>query len=123
MGVIDKYKIGDVVYGKVSGVKPYGAFVNFEDGVSGLIHISEISNRFVADVNNYVKEGEYVFSKIIDIDKETNQLRLSYKALKYNTHSSRRKVPFLGLPKEEIGFNSIKEAMPLWLKEKSNDKA
>ena len=51
MSTIDDYKVGMTVYGKITGIKPYGAFVKFDDNVSGLIHISEISHGFVKDIN------------------------------------------------------------------------
>ena len=51
MNSINQYKVGMTVYGKITGIKPYGAFVSFDDGVSGLIHISELSNGFVRNVS------------------------------------------------------------------------
>lgn len=114
---ISDYKIGMVVYGKITGVKPYGAFVGFEDGVTGLIHISELSKGFVKDVSNYVSVGNYYMLKIIDIDQEHKQLRLSYKALSENVRKHVRKVKFLGMPNNTIGFSSIAEKMPEWLGE------
>lgn len=117
MSSINDYQIGMVVYGKITGVKPYGAFVGFEDGVSGLIHISELSKGFVKDVNNYVTVGEYYMLKVIDIDKEHKQLRLSYKALNENVRKHTKRVKFLGMPSNTIGFSSIAEKMPEWLGE------
>ncbi len=113
-----KYEIGMVVYGKITGVKPYGAFVGFEDGWSGLIHISELSNGFVRDVANIVTVGEYCMLKVIDIDYEHQQLRLSYKALNQNVRKYSRRVRFEGIPKAVLGFSSIANMMPIWLKEK-----
>lgn len=123
MSNISDYKIGMTVYGKITGIKPYGAFVQFEDGVSGLIHISEISHGFVKDVNNFVKVGEYVMLKVIDIDKDNKQLRLSYKALNSNVRKRIKRAKFLGLPNNELGFASLAEALPNWIKEKENDKS
>ena len=60
MTTIDEYKVGMTVYGQISGIKPYGAFVKFSDDVSGLIHISELSNGFVRNVDHFVSLGEYV---------------------------------------------------------------
>lgn len=121
MSKIDDYKIGMVVYGKITGIKPYGAFVGFEDDVTGLIHISELSNGFVKDVNHFVKINDYAMLKVIDIDREQKQLRLSFKALSQNQRKFVKKVKFLGMPKREKGFESIKEMMPTWLEETKND--
>lgn len=54
------YMVGEVVEGVVTGIKPYGAFVYLDSKHNGLIHISEISERFVRDVHTYVKVNERV---------------------------------------------------------------
>jgi len=116
MSTINDYKVGMTVYGKITGIKPYGAFVRFDDGVTGLIHISEISNGFVRNIDYYIRVGDYVMSKVIDIDKEHRQLRLSFKALSQNTRRYAKRVKFLGMPESVKGFGTIKDAMPEWVK-------
>ena len=118
MSNIDDYKIGMTVYGEITGIKPYGAFVSFDDGVTGLIHISEISHGFVKDVNNFVKLKDHVMLKVIDIDKNNKQLRLSYKALNSNSRKRLKRVKYLGLPSNEIGFSSLAENLPNYIKER-----
>lgn len=120
MANINDYKIGMTVYGRISGIKPYGAFVDFGDDVTGLIHISEISNGFVKDIGNFVSVDEYCMLKVIDIDKEHKQLRLSFKAISQNTRRHVKRVKFEGMPANEKGFGSINEMMPKWIKEKEN---
>lgn len=122
MANINDYKIGMTVYGKITGIKPYGAFVTFDDGITGLIHISEISKGFVKKIDNFMNVDEYVLVKIIDIDSEHKQLRLSFKALSQNTRRYTKKVKFLGMPESIKGFGTIRDFMPKWLKgEYSND--
>ena len=70
MSTINDYKVGMTVYGRITGIKPYGAFVAFDNDVNGLIHISELSNGFVRDIANYVNVDDYVMLKVIDIDKD-----------------------------------------------------
>lgn len=118
MSNIDDYKIGMTVYGEITGIRPYGAFVSFKDGVTGLIHISEISHGFVKDVNNYVKVKDHVMLKVIDIDKNNKQLRLSYKALNSNSRKRIKKVKYKGLPDNQIGFSSLATNLPIWVKER-----
>ena len=65
-----KYYPGSIVEGKVVGIKPYGVFVSLEDEVMGLIHISEISDGFVTNINKMVKIGEIVKTKMLDINYE-----------------------------------------------------
>jgi len=121
MANINDYKVGMIVYGKITGIKPYGAFVGFEDGVSGLIHISELSNRFVRDINSFVNVGDYCMLKVIDIDNNHKQLRLSFKALSENTRKHQHRVKFEGMPANTKGFETIKENLSKWIKEQTND--
>ena len=114
------YKIGQIVEGKVTGIQPYGAFVSLNAYTSGLIHISEISEGYVKDIEQYVKVGETVRVKIIDFDSKTNQARLSLKALHKTTRvRNRRKASIqkASLPTMELGFKTIQETMPRWIEE------
>ncbi len=64
---ISKLQRGIVTTGKVEKITPYGAFVNIGDGLSGLVHISQISTRRIKSPNEVIKEGDEVTVKIIDI--------------------------------------------------------
>ena len=121
MNLIDQYKIGMTVYGKISGIKPYGAFVAFDDGVTGLIHISELSNGFVRNVSHFVEIGEYYMLRVIDIDKEHKQLRLSFKALSQNKRRYAKRVKFLGMPDNIKGFSILRDKLPKWIKGEYDD--
>ncbi len=70
--------VGDIVAGKVTGITKFGAFVALEQGKSGLIHISEVSQSYVNDVHDYLSEGQDVKVKIIAID-ENGRINLSIK--------------------------------------------
>lgn len=61
---------GKIVSGKVTGVTNFGAFVELEGGVTGLVHISEISTSYVKDINDHVKVGDTVDVKILPADKK-----------------------------------------------------
>ena len=121
MANIDDYKTGMTVYGKITGIKPYGAFVRFDDGVTGLIHISEISNGFVRNIDHFMNVDEYVMVKVIDIDKEHKQLRLSFKALSQNTRKYVKKSKYLGMPDNIKGFGTLNNEMSKWIKEELNN--
>ena len=118
---MDDYKVGMTVYGRITGIKPYGAFVKFDDNVTGLIHISEISNGFVRNIDHFVQVDEYVMTKIIDIDKQQRQLRLSFKALSQNTRRYAKRVKFPGMPENIKGFGTIQDKMPKWVKGEYDD--
>ena len=76
-----KIKRGDIIDVKITGIQPYGAFASLPDNSTGLIHISEISDKFVKSIDSFVKVGEFIKVKVIDFDEETNHARLSLKAI------------------------------------------
>ena len=69
---------GDIVEGVVTRVAKFGAFVDLEDGKSGLVHISEIADAVVKDINNHIAEGDEVKVKVLSID-EKGKIALSIK--------------------------------------------
>ena len=73
------HAIGQVVPGKVTKLVPFGAFVRVEDGIEGLVHISELAQRHVELPDQVVKVGDDAFVKVIDIDLERRRISLSLK--------------------------------------------
>ncbi|HVW71915.1 MAG TPA: S1 RNA-binding domain-containing protein, partial [Candidatus Paceibacterota bacterium] len=80
--LIDKYQVGDVVNGEVTGVVDFGVFVKLEQGLEGLVHISELDWGLVEDPRALFKVGESVQVKVIEI--KDGKISLSVKALKEN---------------------------------------
>lgn len=119
-----KYRTGMIVEGKVTGIQPYGAFISLDHNTSGLIHISEISDGFVKDIESFVKVGETVKVKIIDFDQKTRQAKLSLKAL-HRPHARNRRRQYThykaSLPSMRIGFHSIATHMDEWIAEAEKD--
>ena len=70
--------VGEIVEGTVSDIMNYGAFVKFENGKNGLVHISEVSKDYVDDIHKVLKSGDKVKAKIISID-EKGKIALSIK--------------------------------------------
>lgn len=70
--------VGSIIAGKVAKVTNYGAFVDLEGGGSGMIHISEVANTYVKDINDYLHVGEEVTVKVIGIN-EQGKVSLSIK--------------------------------------------
>jgi general stress protein 13 len=96
-----------IVRATVTGIVDYGVFVR-TDQQDGLIHISEISEKFVKDVNDFFRVGDVIDVEILGVDPATNKLKLSYKTIKrqsINRHFA-------------IGFSSLNERLPLWIEEK-----
>lgn len=63
-------EVGAIVEGKITGLTAFGAFVSLPDGKSGMVHISEVSDTFVKDIKEFLKEGQEVKVKIVGISEE-----------------------------------------------------
>ena len=79
--IANRYQIGQIVKGKVSKIASFGAFVELEDGVDGLVHISQISNDHVEKVKDALKVGQEVEARIVRIDSDERRIGLSIKAV------------------------------------------
>ncbi len=77
--VLERYAIGQVVEGTVTRVVPFGAFVRLDDGIEGLVHISELADRYVSHPHEVVKEGDRVQVRILNIDPQAKRMGLSIK--------------------------------------------
>lgn len=77
----ERYQVGDKVKGVVTRTVDFGAFVKLEDGVEGLIHISQLSHRHVAKTEDVVSAGDEVEAKIISLDPEAKRIGLSIREL------------------------------------------
>ena len=109
---MEDYIVGNIVKGEVTGIESYGIFIKINDEYKGLIHISEITNNFVKDINDYVEIGEMIYAKIIYVDNENKNLRLSIKGLNYKVDNKNQKV------KESIrGFSPLQENLSRWTEE------
>ena len=78
----DKYKVGDICSGDITGIVDFGIFVKIEDGLEGLVHISEIDWTLVENPRAFYKVGEKVQVKVIEV--KDGKVSLSIKALKEN---------------------------------------
>ena len=76
---IDDLKIGDELTGKVRNITDFGAFVDIGVGIDGLVHISNISNKFIKDPNEVLTNSDIVKVKVIEIDKKRERIGLSMK--------------------------------------------
>lgn len=107
------FNLGDIIEVTVTGIENYGIFVSVNDEYTGLIHISEIDNNFVKDINDYVKIGEKIYANIIGIDDDNKHLNLSIKNMNYNDNENgTRNI------KESIsGFLPLHNKLDEWIKE------
>ncbi|MBN1632482.1 MAG: 30S ribosomal protein S1 [Thermoleophilia bacterium] len=86
--VFENRQVNEIVHGQVTKLVSFGAFVEIEEGVEGLIHISELAQHHVEDPSEIVRPGQEVNVKIIEIDPERRRLSLSLKRLEpeYRIH-------------------------------------
>ena len=108
------YNKGKIVKGVVSGIEPYGIFVNFDEYYSGLIHISEISNGFVRNPNKFVELGETIYVEILDVDEDECHLKLSIKNIQYKVWKNHRRVK---IKETKSGFKTLQYKLPQWIEE------
>src|ERR1700726_2895739 len=94
-----KYKIGDLMKGKVSKLASFGAFVELQDDIDGLVHISQLSEDHVAKVKDVLKVGQEVEARVIKVDKVERRIGLSIKAANYSEEQLR---------KESEAFDTLK---------------
>ncbi len=87
-----KYKIGDLVTGKVTKLASFGAFVQLQDDIDGLVHISQISEEHVAKVKDVLKVGDAVEARVIKIDPGERRIGLSIKAAEYSEEDIKREA-------------------------------
>ena len=78
--------IGKIITGEVVSIKPFGAFIKLENGEQGLVHISEITNDYVKDINDYIQEGQSVKVKVLGM-KDQNKFTLSIKQVEGQAES------------------------------------
>ena len=79
--VLERYAVGDVITGKVVRIVSFGAFVEVEKGIDGLVHVSQISNEWLENPVTALQVGQEVTAKILDINVEKEKMTLSIKAL------------------------------------------
>ena len=87
MAVLDS-----IVEGKVTGIVPFGAFVDIGSGESGLVHISELSSSYVSDISSFIKKGDLVKVKVIRID-DKGKISLSIKQAEKETREKEKSRP------------------------------
>ena len=106
--------VGEVLEGKVTGIAKFGAFVALDGGRSGLVHISDVANTYVSDVNEYLKVGQTVKVKIIGIN-EDGKISLSMKKADENAQQQRppRRRDENGRPPRQNNYHRREASAPV----------
>jgi small subunit ribosomal protein S1 len=87
-----RYKIGDLVKGTVSKITNFGAFIQLQDDIDGLVHISQISEERIEKVKDALKVDQEVEARVIKVDKVERRVGLSIKAAHYDDEAVRREA-------------------------------
>lgn len=114
-------EVGAIVEGKITGLTAFGAFVSLPNGKSGMVHISEVSNSFVKDIKEFLKEGQEVKVKVVGISEE-GKISLSIRKAEEAPHKEPQRRPqkserprnanvWQGQPKQNKEAMSFEEMM------------
>ena len=88
----DRFKVGDMVTGQVAKIASFGAFVNLDGDIDGLIHISQLSEDHVERVKDVIKVGDEITARVIKVDSIERRIGLSIKAVNYDTEQLSRET-------------------------------
>ena len=100
-----KYPTGSVVTGKVVRVVPFGAFIEIEEGLEALLHISQISTDHVDKVEDELSVGESIEIKILEVDTKAKRINVSRKALLEDAKADATETETMEVAPEEAGVN------------------
>ena len=100
----ERFKVGDLVKGTVAKIASFGAFVELQDDIDGLVHISQLSEDHVTKVKDVIKVGDDVEARVIKVDKIERRIGLSIKAVEYSEDE---------LVKETQAFEALKPSTDL----------
>lgn len=111
------YQVNDIIEGTIISIRPFGAIMIFEDESLGLLHISEIANTFIRNINRYLKIGKTYQVKIIDIESDgflkVSMSKISEEEKEVYRNSQVKRNP---IDQKYIDFTALKEKLPEWIK-------
>ena len=110
-----KYEKGKIARGTVTCIEPYGAFVSFDEGYTGLIHISEVSRGFVRNIGDFLNVGDHIYAEVLEVDEDKAHLKLSIKNIQYKVNGAPRRKRIV---ETESGFKTLALKLPVWTEEK-----
>ncbi len=106
------YKKDEIIEVEITALKPYGAFAKVDNEYSGLIHISEINGLFIKDINDVFKIGDKKKVRILDVNEEKKQIKLSMILDKTGKTKKRKQTK---LSDTNLGFDLFDEILSEWI--------
>lgn len=125
----EKIEVGNILEGKVVKIKPFGAIVLLNGNVQGLVHISQISNSFVENINTHLSVGDIVKVKVLSVDKQANKISLSIKdanPASQNTKKAQQNEPGAenkSQPHQKSSAQPLEDKIKDWLKQSNERQA
>lgn len=95
-------EVGSKLQGKVTGITNFGAFVELPEGSTGLVHISEVADNYVKDINDHLKVGDAVEVKVINVEKD-GKIGLSIKKAKDKPEGQQPQSSYSQRPRQGRG--------------------
>lgn len=134
---MSNYEVGTILEGKVTGIKPFGAFVAIDEKKQGLVHISEVAHGFVKDINDVLKVGDEVKVKIMNVEEKSGKISLSIRATQEAPERPARpakprptgggggggRKPQQQQKSPQQGFNTLEDKLKEWLKQSNEIQA
>lgn len=115
---------GQILDGKVTGIQPYGAFVQLDEETQGLVHISEITHGYVNDIKDHLQIGDEVKVKILEVNEAENKVSLSIRATEEAPKKENQAKPSHNNQTESndstTGFNTLRDKLQEWIKQSEN---
>ena len=112
-------KVGDVATGTVAKVFPTYALLLFDDGWTGLLHISELSHSFVRSFTAFVTIGTIYSVKVIAVDEQSGKIQVSLKQMTSGERA--RSFSHRSVDPAEVSFDSLREALPRWIDQQNKE--
>jgi len=117
---LSNIEVGSIVKGKVTGIQPYGVFVELDRETQGLVHISEISHGFVKNIKDYVNVGDEITVKVLSIDPHTKRASLSMRAVEEGQRNMRKRHVKVKMSLNP-GFHTLKEKLQEWIEQSKKE--
>ena len=120
--ITPKYQEKDIVEGIITSVKKYGVFLSFDGAYSGLLHISEISNNFVNNIQKYFQCGDVIKVYVKSVDENTKFLSVSLKRLPEELNVYKEISPSKKITSylRDIDFKKLGKSLPKMIEEELN---
>ena len=112
-------KVGDIAVGTVVKVFQTYAIMLFEEGWTGLLHISELSHSFIRSFTSFVTIGTIYSVKVINVDEEAKKVHVSLKQV--TAGERKRSFSHREIDPSEISFDSLREHLPRWIEEQNKE--